>query len=62
MKAIYELIEKLKNLGLHKYDIQKCVETYRDCGEQEALEQANDILLREKIQTDSVNKIMDAII
>jgi len=43
-----ELVERLKEMGLGRHDRSKVLETFRDSGEKEALEQANEIVARTK--------------
>ena len=44
-----QMVEKLKGMGLCRIDRSKVMETYRDAGEVEALEQANGYLERDRI-------------
>ena len=37
---VSKMIETLKGMGLSKIEREKCIETYRDVGEAETLEQA----------------------
>ena len=38
--SVSKMIETLKAMGLSKIEREKCIETYRDVGEAETLEQA----------------------
>jgi hypothetical protein len=45
-----EMVDRLKAMGLGQHDRRKVLETFRDAGEKEALEQANEIVARSKTQ------------
>lgn len=44
------MVERLKALGLCQHDRRKVIDTFRDSGEKEAMEQANDIVARTKAE------------
>lgn len=53
------ILEKLKSMGLSQYQVQACMETYRDAGEDEALEQAERYQIRHKSQLAAAERSMN---
>ncbi|MDP4028548.1 MAG: hypothetical protein Q8P42_06220 [Gallionella sp.] len=48
-----QMVEKLKEMGLCQSQRSKVMETYRDAGEEEALEQANGYVHQERVQIEN---------
>lgn len=57
----WAMVAKLKEMGLPQTDRSKVLETFRDAGEKEALEQANEILQRRAKQIAAAEKAMNSI-
>lgn len=57
----WAMTAKLKEMGLPQTDRAKVMETFRDAGEKEAMEQANNILLRRAKQIAAAEKAMNSI-